>query len=113
MEGKGSGSASFTCADDSVSKKRVVYRRVWLCNLEGVVMADKNVYQVKVRVKNIDERVKMSPPFLGGIVFAKTPSEAEEKAIKNMTEQFMGAGRDDVTFEKFKVKKLPNHFVFA
>ncbi|WP_286778731.1 MULTISPECIES: hypothetical protein [Sphingobacterium] len=76
-------------------------------------MANQNVYQVKIRVKNTDERVKMSPPFLEGVVFAKTPKAAEEKAIKNVREQFMGAGRDDLTFEKFKVKKLPNHFVFA
>ncbi|WP_282635690.1 hypothetical protein [Sphingobacterium thalpophilum] len=76
-------------------------------------MANNNVYQVKVRVKNVDPRVKMSPPFLEGVVFAKTPKAAEEKAIKFVREQFMGAGRDDLTFEKFKVKKLPNHFVFA
>ncbi len=81
--------------------------------MEGVNMANNNVYQVKVRVKNTDSRLKMSPPFLEGVVFAKTPKAAEEKAIKNIREQFMRAGRDDLTFENFKVKKLPNHFVFA
>lgn len=113
MESKGSAGASFTCADDSDSKKRGLYHRFWFCILEGVIMANNNVYQVKVRVKNTDPRVKMSPPFLSGVVFAKTPAAAEEKAIKNMTEWQSKTGKTDVIFEKYKVKKLPNSFVYA
>jgi len=113
LDSKGSVCASFTCADDSVGKKRSVYRWFWLSDLEGVIMAFKNAYQVKVRVKNSDPTIKMRPPFLEGVIIAESPSKAEKIAIENLFKSAKGAGRPEVTFEKYKVKKLPSQFIYS
>ncbi len=84
--------------------------RFWLSDMEGVIMAKTSAYQVKLRVRHSNPLVKMKPPFLTGIVIAKNPSEAEQKAITNLR---LYEPDSKVTFEKFKTTKLTSHFIYG
>lgn len=71
-------------------------------------MSKKQVYQIKVRVKHINPKIKVRPPFLQGIVIAESLRGAEDGVVNKMNEL---NDDPDLIYEKFKIVKLKTDFI--
>ena len=68
------------------------------------------VYAVKVRVSNKDNRVKMSPRFLEGVIIATDKKSAEDIAISRL---MLSTSDSGVYFEPFRTVALKTDFLFS